>query len=459
PRDMEYGEESGFEGDRAMLGGMDEGQLKARDLLGDAGRADMGAGDADGDAEGGGESGRGLAQTGGPRAGLLERSPGGGNDFDPGMLRPGSGELVELPGTEPLPALPELDEEAADPQPLDEDFDYTLTRYRPEPGWFNRDVGDGYFRIDVAPRRSLQKLKAMPKDVVFLVDTSSSLPQKWVDAAITGVEASLASLNEGDRFNVVLFKETPQLLTDHEPLPANRASIEKATKFLRGAESRGYTDVNAALRRLLVRDRDRDRVYYLVLISDGRPTRGVMDTRELINLITRDNNLSASIYCVGVGEKQDRELLDFLAYRNKGRSVFVEEVGRTRVAIADLLSKLRYPLIRGAAFSVLGVDGERVFPNALPNIHQGQRLSIYGRYEQRGMLTMRITGMGAEGPVDFLFSLDLDEAREGEASLARNWAKWKLHNLYDRVLREGRTDELVRQIREIEREYDLRTLY
>lgn len=469
PRDMAYGEASGFEGERAMLGGKEEGRLKARDLLGDAGRDGRGEGGGEGGGEGegdgrgrsSGEAGKGRTLAGTGRGGVLDRSPdgSGGGRLDSGLLLPDRGGDAAPPEFDALTALPELDEEAAEPQPLDEDFDYTLTRYRPEPGWFNREVGDGYFRIDATPRRSLRKLRAMPKDVVFLVDTSSSLPQEWVEAAIKGVEASLASLNEGDRFNVVLFNETPRLLSEREPIAASRASIEQATKFLNKAESRGYTDVNAALRRLLVRDRDRERVYYLVLISDGRATRGVMDTRELINLITRDNNLSASIYCVGVGAKQDRELLDFLAYRNKGRSVFVDELGRTRVTIADLLSKLRYPLIRDASFTVLGVDAQRVYPKALPNIHQGQRLSVFGRYEERSTLTMRITGMGSEGPVDFLFSLDLDEAREGEDSLARNWAKWKLHQLYDRVLREGRTDELVREIREIEREYKLRTLY
>ncbi|MFP3787422.1 hypothetical protein, partial [Burkholderia sp. SIMBA_024] len=77
--------------------------------------------------------------------------------------------------------------------------------------------------------------------------------------------------------------------------------------------------------------------------------RGVIDTRRLIDLITRDNDLSASIYCVGVGDRQDRELLDFLAYRNKGRSVFVEDVDRAAPAINDLLSRLRYPLIRGVS--------------------------------------------------------------------------------------------------------------
>lgn len=250
PDDLAYSRESGFEGERATLGGRDEGGLRARDLLASATGDDGGTGSG----EGGGGGGT-----------ALERPPGGERGgFDRRLLLPGGvGPNGGTGGDALVPVaidVPEStgDGEPAESQPLDDDFDYTLFRYRPEPGWLNRDPGDGYFRMDVTPRRSLQKLKAMPKDVVYLVDTSSSLPQRWVDATIAGVESSLAGLNRGDRFNVVLFNESPRLLTTGEPLPASPETVRRAGAFLRGARSQGYTDVNAALRSLLVRDRDRE---------------------------------------------------------------------------------------------------------------------------------------------------------------------------------------------------------
>ena len=90
------------------------------------------------------------------------------------------------------------------PEKLDHDFDYELSVYQaPE----QRGTSAGYFRVDITGRRSLKKLATMPKDVVFLIDTSSSISQSWVRAAVSGVSGALGSLNSDDRFNIVLFDE------------------------------------------------------------------------------------------------------------------------------------------------------------------------------------------------------------------------------------------------------------
>src|SRR5690606_25106146 len=154
-----------------------------------------------------------------------------------------------------------------------------------------------------------------------------------------GVQQGLRTLNEGDRFNIVMFSERPAFFSTRGPLLATPETVEAGVRFLVDAKSQGYTDVNAALSQLLVRDVAVDRVYELVLISDGLPTKGVMDTRDLINLTTRDNSLAASICCVGVGRQQNRELLDFLAYRNKGFCVFAKREEQVAPAIRDLMSR------------------------------------------------------------------------------------------------------------------------
>src|SRR5690606_9142769 len=87
------------------------------------------------------------------------------------------------------------------PQHLDDDFDYYVKT------WNDRD-GFGYFQVDIVARRSLTKLHTMPKDVVFLVDISGSVPQAVVNEIVAGLADALGSLNAGDRFNIVLFRET-----------------------------------------------------------------------------------------------------------------------------------------------------------------------------------------------------------------------------------------------------------
>jgi len=345
------------------------------------------------------------------------------------------------------------------PQHLDNDFTYLLYGLTPLKRLDNLPAR-GYFRVDIRTTRTLRKLRTMPKDVVFLIDTSGSIPQVWVDQIIAGISDALNSLNDGDRFNIVFFNEQPRLLSDQRIQPATRENIAAARAFLKAGRSKGYTDVNRAMSRLLVRDVEAQRVYDLILISDGRPTRGVMDTRELINLITRDNDLAAGIYCVGVGRRQNHEMLDFLAYRNKGFSVFVKHENEAPGMIRDLLSRLRYPIIKNVQVHAVGLDTpEQLFPHNLPDIHQGQKLALFGRFRVPSKFTMRLVGQSAGQSVDFTFTRDLAFAQSADKRLPYQWAFWKLHDLYDHLLVTRDENNIREQIDEMKHDYNLKTVY
>lgn len=337
------------------------------------------------------------------------------------------------------------------PEHLDDDFDYLLRTYADRDGW-------NYFQIDIVARRSLRKLATMPKDVIFLVDVSGSIPQEFVTEVVAGLSDALGALNEGDRFNIVLFRETARFFSTQGIQPANVETIEAARDFLKGTRSGGYTDINRALSQLLVRDADSPRVYELILISDGLPTKGVQDTRQLINLVTRDNQMTASIYCVGIGRVLNVELLEFLAYRNKGFCVFANRPDAAAPVIRDLMSRLRHPIIKDVQLSTVGLDGE-VYPLQLPNIHSGEAFSVFGRYRQPQQFMMRITGRNGDRPVDFTFSRDLAASPTGDAKIRQGWAFWKLHHLYSEMIRQGETRDLIAQIDQLRRQYKLKTLY
>ncbi|MBL4700746.1 MAG: VWA domain-containing protein, partial [Phycisphaeraceae bacterium] len=305
------------------------------------------------------------------------------------------------------------------PEKLDHDFDYEITRYvtpqQASKGWFGRkqdftDDGRGYFKVDILPRKSLKRLPTMPKDVVYLIDISGSVPQTWVDQIVRGVRDSLASLNKEDRFNIVFFSESPMIFSPNQIQDATDENLAKARQFLQERKSKGMTDVNQAMSRLLVRDLGVARVYNLLMISDGRPTHGVMDTRELINLITRDNDQVASIYCVGVTNRQNRALLEFLAYRNKGYCVYAASEVQVAQTIRDLCSRLRFPLMKDVRMSLLGIDPEDVYPKDLHNLYQGEKFEIYGRYDRSRKFTMRVVGHNGRRVLDLTFGKDIADA-------------------------------------------------
>lgn len=403
----------------------------------------------------GGGSGRGWGVGAGDasgsvgRLGLVDRPGGNGGGGTGSGAGGGLARRVPLDVSQPV-AIPES--KLQQPEHLDDDFDYAVKV-------FDAGKGEPYARVDITPKRTLRKLRTIPRDVVFLIDVSGSVPQDWVKAVTLGVRDSLSSLNEGDRFNIVFFNEKPVFFSREGIQPVNDAALDAARKFLGGARSGGDTDVNQALARLMVRDVAVSRVYDLILFSDGVPTRGVMDTRELINLVTRDNDLAASIYCVGIGVKQNRQLLEFLAYRNRGYCIFSDNVFTAPNTIRDLLSRLRYPIMKEIRLSVAGLDNGQVFPRDVPNIHQGETFSIFGRYAQAGQFTMRLSGHNGVKPLDFTFGRDLKDAPQGDKQIAQDWAFWKLHHLYSELLRRGETPQLRAAIEQIRKDYGLKTLY
>ncbi len=366
-----------------------------------------------------------------------------------------------LPRLEPVEFGDDLARQDPDlhiPEHLDNDFEYRVTVYQPE----GEEAG-GYFRVDITPRRTLQRLAVMNKDVIYLIDTSGSVPQEWVDEISQGVSDALGALNRGDRFNIAFFSDRPIFLNPEGPVEATNDNLLWARRFLREGKSEGWTDLNQALSRLLVSDVDPDRTYNLVFISDGVPTQGVLNTPDLINLITRDNDGVASIYAVAAGERrfQNRELLDFLAYRNKGFTAPVANLNQMATRIRELASRIRFPIIKDVHLGVVGAGEGQTFPKILPNIHRGETFSVFGRFDSPDEFTMRLSGRAGEQRYDFTFTRDLTEAARGGREVARGWAFSYLHHLYSEMIeKDGDAEADLRdEIRHLRREYGLRTVY
>lgn len=448
PDELVFDESSAFDVQRAGGAGSEE---MSSDLLAQLSAADGGLpGGGPGLGIGGGQglaTGRaGGADTGvGPGSGF-----GGGTGNGLGGAAPGGGggglDFLEFGAIDPADFEP--------PARLDNDFDYVVTRYDRA----TTANEDGYFRVKITGKRSLRKLATMPKDVVFMVDTSRSIPQKTIDQITSGIRQSIRTMNPEDRFNLVFFNDRVRFFAG-QPVPPTAQNLEMADRWMKGARARGQTDVNLALRQMLKRDIEPGRVYELVLISDGKPTLGVLDTRELINLITRENDLAASIYCVGIGTQQDNRLLDFLAYRNKGFSISIERRADIAVELVGLMSRLRYPIITDMQVRFAGQGMDEVYPLTLPNVHQGESFEVFGRFDQPGPFTVQVTGRSAGKPVDLTFRADLNLAMRGDDEVANGWAFWKLHHLYSEIIRLGERPELLRQIQRLRQQYQFDTLY
>ena len=349
----------------------------------------------------------------------------------------------------PVYTIPNLELNPAGVLLVQDNFEYTLRTYR------KSEREPGYFEVQIRPQQLDRRLPTMAKDVVYLVDTSESISANWIERIKTGVSAALDCLQSGDRFNLVLFKETVQIFDPSGLTEATPENLAAARTFLKSARASGNTDVNRALGQMVALQVPADRVYQLILISDGQPTRGAIDPRRIIDLITRENDSVTSIFCVGVGERINRRLLDFLAYGNKGFAVYAKRWLSAAGAIRDLAGRLRQPLIKDVIINAVGVDGQEVYPRAGRDLYRGDTFSVFGRYQHRQTFSILITGYNNNQQLDTTKIFRFDQAQRTGKQLARDWAFWKLHHLNFQLIRRGRDRGLELKIKQLRDRYRL----
>src|SRR5262249_32421278 len=119
-----------------------------------------------------------------------------------------------------------------------------------------------------------------PRTVIALFDTSLSMQWEKLERSFQTCEALLRSLRPVDSFNLLLFNSEIASFTP-APAAANMANIERALAFIRESRIRGGTDLQRALREGLAQTTKSGGERYIVLISDGGSTDGIVQNGKL----------------------------------------------------------------------------------------------------------------------------------------------------------------------------------
>jgi hypothetical protein len=362
---------------------------------------------------------------------------------------------VELP-TGILVSVPkeiEFDEAffAGDRKPVanwDDYLEVDIETYRPNPE-------PGYFRITVRPNEKAKDLRAMYKDVLFAIDASGSMEESVFAELKESLIAALSGLRDKDRFNVLGFKADVVALNP-SLWPATSSAKKQAEEFVRSLQPSGKTDIYRSLSAIAQSLPPGDRPFLIVLFSDGMPTVGIKDSRDLINRVTIQNNRRASIHVVGVGEMVNRYLLELLAYRNKGMARFFTKKDTLRANIAHLMGELQEPILMDPTVDLSGLPGRDAYPEVLPDLYRGGSLRIYGRYDRERELVLRLAGNARGNLKDFVFRGDLPVLQQENAVIAREWAAAKAYDLVAENCAEGDSPARLATIKDLSDSFNLK---
>ena len=315
-----------------------------------------------------------------------------------------------------------------------------------------------FFRMTVSQRKGAG-LPVIAKNVLFVVDISASIRLDMLRSIRRAIGNAAAGFNQGDRFNVIRFSEQHYKEFDGFA-PSTADNIALATRGVRKEPGQVRTDVYAVLKDVIASLRasktDAHRPTNLYVISDGKPTTGLQDIRHIVNDLSAVTKTNYSIFAVNPGAKTaNAYLLDLLAYRNRGRFVQAKTPGEADAAILGLLMKFKDPVLTSLRAQYGNFEADQVYPETLPNLYAARPIVIYGRCLPGETIAVRIMGDSATGRRKFLYTSTLPEVSTDDKSIAREWARGKIHHLVSLIARTGEKREVLDEMRQLSERYKL----
>lgn len=317
----------------------------------------------------------------------------------------------------------------------------------------------GYFRLRILPKKG-GNIEVLPKDVTFVIDASNSILQRKLDATAQGVQRIIDMLRPQDRFNVIVFRDSPAPFQE-DLVYATEEAKAAARAYLASLQSRGETDVYKAMQPVLTQTPRAGVPSIVVVLSDGRPTTGIRDGRDIINGLTNENNDRNTIFAFGGGRTVNQPLLDLLSYRNKGEARVVDDIALIDRALPEFFDQLNDPLLVDLNADFGRINDSEVYPKDVPDFYMGKAVTIYGRFnpDQDSEFAIRLTGRAADRKKEIVFPADLQSASTGNNEIARGWALSKIYHIISEMAAQGEKPELLAELRSLSRQYGISTSY
>jgi Ca-activated chloride channel family protein len=332
---------------------------------------------------------------------------------------------------------------------------FTPLTYRPI------STEDGYFLFLIRPQISSNSARAVPRDVVFVLDTSGSMAGIKMDQAKKAVRQCLDQVGSQDRFAVINFSTTIGKYRD-ALVDASREQIENAKKWVAELRTSGGTAIDDALREALaLRTDDTNRTFTVVFLTDGQPTIGEVNPEKILKRFAAKNTANTRVFTFGVGDDVNATLLDQLSEQSRAESAYVRPAEDIEAKASSLYSKVSHPVLTN--LSIATGDSVRlseVYPPQLPDLFVGSELVVVGRYSGSGATTVRLRGSVGGESREYTYEVPLP-AKSGEPRdfVEHLWGRRKVGYLLDQIRANGEKKELIEDVVSLAKKFGIATPY
>ena len=345
---------------------------------------------------------------------------------------------------------------AAGTTPANRDFELAWSprpAAMPQAAWFTEEKDGKHYGLLMLLPPAAARSARLPREVIFVLDTSGSMGGASIRQAKEALELALARLQPEDRFNVIEFNSSAYALFD-TARAADPDNLRAAARWVRALEARGGTEMASALRLALDGVDQPAHVRQVIFLTDG----AVGNEEQLFGLI-RARLGGSRLFTIGIGSAPNSHFMTKAAQLGRGTFTYIGRVDEVRSRMDELFAKLETPVLKGVqAHWPAGVAVE-AWPARLPDLYAGEPVVLVARLDRlEGELRLdgERNGTAWEARVPLEHNANAGGGNEGLGSL---WAREKVGVLVD-SLREGAPEADVRaQVIELAQAHSLVTKY
>ncbi|XP_017771114.1 PREDICTED: inter-alpha-trypsin inhibitor heavy chain H4-like [Nicrophorus vespilloides] len=328
-------------------------------------------------------------------------------------------------------------------------------------------IKDGYFVHFFVP----PDLKPLVKHVVFVLDTSGSMAGRRIEQLKEAMKNILGDLNSKDYFNLVEFnihakvwnldapEEStyfPNSLRDNSAVqeiinisfapayPVKNTTINETNKLVKAMRAKGGTNIYDALRvaiHLIKLRRKRvgnNNIQPLIIfLTDGEATVGKTNKNEIIDGISKENDIKIPIISLSFGDSADHNLLKKLSQKNFGFERKIYEDFDSDIQLQNFYKEISSPLLNNITFTYTP-DTVSLTTTNFPILYEGGELVVSGKIPQNSNVVAPVVNcFGNQGPVQYR-----PKVNKSVGQLERLWAYMTVKKL----LEEKETSTNVKEI-------------
>ncbi|HEX6692747.1 MAG TPA: marine proteobacterial sortase target protein [Burkholderiales bacterium] len=294
--------------------------------------------------------------------------------------------------------------------------------------------GRHYGLVMVAPPAPERRGAPMPREAIFVIDTSGSMQGASIEQAREALELAIRRLGAADRFNVIEFNSHARALYP-EARPATQDNVQRAVRWVRALHANGGTEMAKALDLALDGRDTAGRVRQIVFLTDG----AVGNEDQLLRMI-RERLGDSRLFTVGIGSAPNSHFMTKAAQFGAGTFTYIGRIDEVKEKMDALFAKLESPVLKGVRIDWGGAAGVEAWPKQIPDLYAGEPVMVLFSAERLGG---EITLSALAGDRPWQASVPL-AAADGDNALSVLWARERIGTLMDQ-LRGGAPEPEIRQ--------------